>query len=74
MDKIDEKTAYITMVINSQNFIAQIDATDCDPFLSTPRQISYVVPVGDINSGVINSYGRIGNITYIEGSFTNIGP
>jgi len=31
-----------------------------------------ILPIGDINSGQINSSGRISNITYVNGSFINI--
>lgn len=33
-----------------------------------------ILALGDVNSGQINSTGRINNLTYINGSFINISP
>lgn len=41
---------------------------------ATNTAIPQILAVGDINSGQINSSGRINNLTYINGSFINISP
>jgi len=54
--------------INSSLGVNQFTA---DPTAQTQPQI---VPVGDINTGDINSMGRINNATTIPGAFQNISP
>ncbi len=41
---------------------------------ATSNQSPQIISIGDINSGPINSHGRVQNITYIPGSFINISP
>ncbi len=38
------------------------------------KNVAQILAIGDINSGQINSSGRIQNKTYIPGSFINISP
>ena len=73
---LNEQTAYITSITDSQTFIAAIDATAMNPFNPSrnPRQTPFVIPVGDISSGQINSSGRINNLLYPPGAFINISP
>ncbi len=53
---------------------------DVNSLLETPFALTasntepQIVPVGDYNSGAINSQGRVNNGTYIQGSFINISP
>lgn len=55
----------INSLINVDQFIASSD---------TYPSVAQIVAVGDLNSGQINSNGRIQNKTYIPGSFINISP
>ncbi len=56
----------VTVNIDSMNSNAfKIGAT------TTPAQI---IAIGDVNSGAINSQGRINNGTFIPGSFIDISP
>lgn len=40
----------------------------------TGKTSPQIIPIGDINTGQINSSGTTSNITYIPGSFINISP
>ncbi len=76
MDGLNEREAYVVSILSETEFIADIDTRNFNAFNPTrnPIQTPYVVPVGDINTGAINSSGRTNNILYIEGSFINISP
>ncbi len=41
---------------------------------ATSTQSPQIIAIGDINSGPVNSHGRVQNIIYIPGSFINISP
>lgn len=71
---INEQTAYINSISSDTTFYAGIDATNMGSFnpMGTPYQQPMVIPVGDVNSGTINSSGRINNLLNIPGSFINI--
>lgn len=54
-----------------------IDSKLYDSFISNPagqKTPAQIIPIGDFNSGNINSSGRINNKTFIPGSFVNISP
>lgn len=76
MVQLNERQAIVTSITNSTTFIVDIDTTKMGTFNASTNtfQDPFVVPVGDINSGAINSSGRINNLLYISGSFKNIGP
>lgn len=76
MRQINGRQAYVTSIDNATTFYVQIDTLDFDTFnaAGTTLQDPFVIAIGDVNSGQINSSGRINNITYIPGSFINIGP
>ena len=73
---LNEQTAYITSLIDDENFIIAFDVSQANPFNSSrnPVQSSFVIPVGAVNSGQINSSGRINNLLYPPGAFINISP
>lgn len=60
----------ITLNVNSSAFSAYTSGGVATLVATLPQ----IVAVGDINSGQINSDGRINNLTYINGSFINISP
>ena len=62
---VNQVTVDINTNINYNAFIASPTYGPTKPQL---------IPVGDGNSGSINSQGRINNGTYIPGSFINISP
>lgn len=76
MRQLDEQQAYIISISSGTTFRVGIDTTTMGLFDASmnPRQEPFVVPVGDVNSGAINSSGRINNLLYIQGSFINVSP
>lgn len=77
MIQLDEKEGYVISIPSPTTFIVNIDTTKYNSFVSSP---SYgptkpqVMAIGDINSGAINSQGRINNGTTIPGAFINTSP
>ena len=76
MRQINGQQAYIFSIDNATTFYVRLDAVAFDAFnaLGTTLQDPFVIAIGDVNSGQINSSGRINNLTYISGSFINISP
>lgn len=76
MRGLNEQTCYILEITNDTTFIAGINSQNMGTFNpdGNTQQKPFIIPVGDINSGQINSMGRINNLLYIEGSFKNISP
>lgn len=74
MIQLDEREALIISITNATTFLTDIDTTQMGLFNASINtfQDPFIVPVGDINSGAINSSGRINNLLYISGSFKNI--
>ena len=64
-------TAIIFEVIDPKTFYANITSTETTP-IADPGSI--ILAIGDINSGAINSDGRLNNLLYIDGAFRNISP
>lgn len=73
--QLNEVTGYVISVIPPNQVIVDVDSSFFDPFIAssqpTPAQL---LPVGDINSGAINTTGAQSTKTFISGSFINIGP
>jgi hypothetical protein len=76
MDGLDGTQSYVVSIINGTTFLAGVNTANFNAFNAggNPQQYPYVVPIGDVNSGAINSSGAINNTIYIEGSFINISP
>lgn len=73
--QLNEQTGYVVSIPAANQVELTINSTNADVFvnagLSTRPQI---IPVGDINTGIISSTGRNIPTTYIPGSFINIKP
>lgn len=75
--QINEQQGYVISIPAADQVIVTINSTLANPFINnmspnlTPAQI---IPIGDVNTGVINATGRINNGTSIPGSFINISP
>ncbi len=74
--QLDEVEGYVIYIPSSNQVEVDIDSSrDVDPYTSssslTPAQI---LAIGDINTGIISSTGRIIPTTNIPGSFINISP
>jgi len=76
MQELNQAQALVTSITSSTEFTVHADATTMTAFNSAgnTKQDSMVLPIGDINSGQINSSGRINNTLYINGSFINVSP
>lgn len=72
--QLNEKKGYVVSLPASNQVVVLIDSSqNVDSFVtSTSIQQPQIVPVGDINSGKINSTGRINTGTYVPGSFINV--
>lgn len=75
MYQINEMTGYVLSFPSSNQAEISIDSTAFDSFQSATYKIApQLLAVGDVNTGVTNSQGRINNGTFIPGSFINISP
>ena len=75
--QFNEQTAYVININSSTQFTLGLDSSSFDVFVANPTSGTtqpQVVAVGDVNSGPINSHGRMVNGTFIPGSFINISP
>lgn len=74
--ELNEVTGIVLSVPSSTQVVINIDSSrNVNPFVSSSATTkAQIIPIGDINSGQINSSGRVSNITYINGSFINISP
>lgn len=73
--QLNEMQGYVILVTNPNQVTVGIDSRFFDAYIAssqpTPAQL---LPVGDINSGAINTTGAQSIKTFINGSFQNIGP
>lgn len=77
--QLNEVQGYVTQVLSDTQFVIDINSSDASAFgLSSSHPAVYqnpqVIPVGDVNTGPINSQGRSNQITNIPGSFIDISP
>ena len=75
--QLNELQGYVTSIPASNQIVIDINSTKMNQFISSPTYgptPPQVVAIGDINSGQINSLGRINNITYVPGSFIDVSP
>lgn len=57
-------------VILNINSILNVNAFVASSATTKPE----IIAIGDMNSGDVNSQGRVNNITFVPGSFINISP
>jgi hypothetical protein len=75
--QLNEQTGLVTSIPAVNQVVLNINSIGSNAFIPSP---SYgptppqIIAIGEINSGQINSSGRVNNITYIPGSFINISP
>lgn len=65
----------VIFIPSSTQVTLDIFSIGADPFIaaSLPQE-PQIIPIGNVNSGKINSSGRIMQGTFIPGSFINISP
>lgn len=76
-NELNEQTGYVIALPGLNQVTINVNTTTVSPFQATPAYgptPPQLVPLGDVNSGQINSTGRLNQGTYIPGSFINISP
>lgn len=72
---LNNREFLVISVPSSTQVVLDVNSLLETPFVLTASYTEpQIVPVGDYNSGAINSQGRVNNGTYIQGSFINISP
>ena len=73
--QLNNRQGIVLSVPAANQVVVSIDSTQADAFKSsTATTLPQILAIGDINSGAINTSGRVNNLTYIPGSFINISP
>lgn len=73
--QLNEQYGYVISVPSTTQVEVDISSVGMDAFTDPGTgTVAQILAIGDINSGPINSNGRIDNITYIYGSFIDISP
>ncbi len=74
--QLSGETGFVSSIPNPNQVVLNIDSSQAVSQFQTSsaKTQPQIVAVGDINTGVINSQGRINNGTFIPGSFINISP
>ena len=72
--QLNELTGYVVDIVDAYNVIVTIDSSiDVNQFISaTSKQQPQIIPVGDVNNGVISNTGANIPITGVLGAFINI--
>ena len=70
---VSASSSSFSINVNSTGFTAY-SGSGTAAILNHPTTLPQILAVGDVNSGAINSNGRIQNQTYINGSFIDISP
>jgi len=74
--QLNNVTGYVLSLIDPTTIVLNINSSqNVDAYIaSSVSNQPQIIPVGDINTGAINSQGRVNNGTFIPGSFINISP
>jgi len=73
--QLNNQVAYVISIPFPNQVVLDLDSSGGDPFISQATFLQPTInPVGDVNTGQINTSGRINNIVYIDGAFKNISP
>ncbi len=74
--QLNESEGTVTSIPAANQVVTNINSLNVNTFIptiSTDLTLPQIIPIGDYNSGQINT-GRTNNLTYIPGSFINISP
>jgi hypothetical protein len=75
--QLNDLTGFVLSIPNPNQVIVSIDSVvNVSPFISATVTTAspQILAIGDVNTGVTNTQGRINNITSVPGSFINISP
>jgi uncharacterized circularly permuted ATP-grasp superfamily protein len=71
--ELNQVTGYVIEIPQADQVVLDIYSSNFNIFIAADvTDVPQIIPVGDINSGVQNTSGRINQVTYIPGSFINI--
>jgi hypothetical protein len=72
---LNEQTGYVVSIPASNQVTINLSSHNVTPFINAAlKQQPQITPVGDVNSGQINTDGLINQGTFIPGSYINISP
>ncbi|HEY1646086.1 MAG TPA: hypothetical protein VGF75_07045 [Candidatus Saccharimonadales bacterium] len=73
--QLNGQTGYVIAIPASNQITIDLNSAAADPYTSSSaRTQASIVAVGDNNTGIISSTGRVVPTTQIPGSFINISP
>lgn len=74
--QLNEAQGYVLSMPAPNQLVLDINSSqNVDSYHSSSATTKpQVLPVGDVNTGAINSQGRMNNGTFIPGSFINVSP
>jgi len=74
--QLNGQTGFVISIPDVDQVVLDIDSSlNVNAYIaSSATTQAQIIPIGDVNSGQINSSGRVNNGTYIPGSFINISP
>jgi len=73
--QLNEKSAIVIALPASNQVTLDISSVGMDAFVnSSSTTKAQILPIGDVNSGQINTNGVNSNLEFIPGSFQNISP
>lgn len=71
--QLNETTGFVLSIPATDQVVLDIYSAGGDAFIASSASTqAQILAIGDINTGVTNSSGRVSNGTYIPGSFTDI--
>lgn len=74
--QLNESQSFVVSIPAANQVVTTLNSIGANTFVassSSDQFVPQIMPIGDINSGQINT-GRSGNPTYIPGSFIDISP
>lgn len=75
--EINGQEGIVVSIPASNQVMLNINSVGYTPFIPSPAYgptLPQIIPIGDINSGAINSQGRQNNILTVPGAFINVSP
>lgn len=73
--QLNNQTGFVLSIPEDDEVVLDIYSLGGDPYVSSSATTkAQILAIGDVNSGVTNSTGRLSNGTFIPGSFADISP
>jgi len=74
--QLNETRGFVLSIPSTTQVVVSINSLrNVDPYIaSSATTVAQILAIGDVNTGAINSQGRINNGTFIPGSFLDISP